>query len=184
MKDNKAPWILAAYALFAKGGPDALKVEVIARQVGKNKSSFYHYFANLDIFTDHLLDYHLERTKIIADKERQCKNVDPELIEVIIEVKQDLLFNRQLRIHRDNPKYCTCLQQAGHEVRGAILGIWADALNLNHQTYLAELVLNLSLENFYLQITEETLNYNWLSNYIRDLQTMVRAFQQNKPAGT
>ena len=55
-KDNKLPWILCGYNIFSKEGPKGLKIEVIARQVSKNKSSFYHHFADLEVFTEILLN--------------------------------------------------------------------------------------------------------------------------------
>jgi AcrR family transcriptional regulator len=47
--DPKQPWINHGYRTFAYEGPTGLKVERLARQVGKSKSSFYHLFADLDI---------------------------------------------------------------------------------------------------------------------------------------
>lgn len=37
----KLPWIIAGYDLFAKEGPKGLKIEVMASNVKKSKSSFY-----------------------------------------------------------------------------------------------------------------------------------------------
>ncbi|MEO1261159.1 MAG: TetR/AcrR family transcriptional regulator [Bacteroidota bacterium] len=177
MNQIKSIWILTGYKLFAAGGPNALKVEVISRQVKKSKSSFYHLFGDLEMFTGQLLNYHLKRAKIIAEKERQCRNVVPELLHVILEMKEDLLFNRQLRIHRNNEGFKNCFEKASQEVGEAIVGIWADELNLKGNSKLAHMVLNLAIENFYLQITPETLNYEWLVNYVNDLKLMVKEFE-------
>ena len=177
MNALKQPWILVGYEIFALEGPQGLKVEVLARRVNKNKSSFYHHFADLEVFTDILLQYHLERAKLIAEREKQCKNVVPELLHVLLECKEDLLFNRQLRIHRNVPSFKTCFEKASQEVGEAIIEIWAEAIGLKANTHLAHLVLNLSLENFYLQITPETLTYEWLVDYITQLKTMVKGFQ-------
>lgn len=179
----KKPWIIIGYELFAKEGPTGLKIETIAKKVNKSKSSFYHHFANREIFIDYLLTYHLKRTKIIAEKESLCKNVVPELCQVIVEFKQDLLFNRQLRIHRNNPQFRECFEKGAKEVSGAILGIWATALGLDGNAHLAQLVLNLSMENFYLQITEESLTYDWLVSYFNELKTMVNTFKRTNPIG-
>ena len=176
--DVQLPWIQVGYDIFAKEGPKGLKVEVIARHVNKSKSSFYHHFADVEIFTSRLLDYHLERARIIAQRERLCTNVVPELLNVLIEFKQDLLFNRQLRVHRNIPEFTQCFEQASNEVGEAIVDIWAEALGLTEDSNLALMVLKLSLENFYLQITDETLTYEWLENYIRDLQAMVAQFKK------
>ncbi len=177
---TKQPWILTGYDLFSKEGPKGLKVEVIARLTGKSKSSFYHHFADLDVFTELLLNYHLERAIVIADKEKLCKNVIPELLQLLIDVKQDLLFNRQLRINRSVPAFKLCFEKSNRYVSEAILPIWAEMLGVSNNSTLAQLVLNLSLENFYLQITDDTLTYEWLVSYVNELKMMVKAFQTHE----
>lgn len=174
---NQMPWISEGYQVFAQEGPTGLKVERLARSIGKNKSSFYHHFADLEVFTTFLLEHHLLRAEIIAEKESQCAHME-ELIEVLVEHKIDLLFNRQLRIHRQNQEFAACFQQTNQHVAESILGIWAQMLELTENSYLAALVLKLSLENFYLQITEETLNREWLLAYFQQLREMVREFKK------
>ncbi len=95
---TQVPWIKEGYRVFAGEGPPGLKVERLAKGVGKNKSSFYHHFADLEIFTSALLSYHLDQTKVVAGKEANCFTLE-DLIDVLTEHKVDLLFNRQLRIH-------------------------------------------------------------------------------------
>ena len=175
--DIKLPWIQAGYRLFAMQGPQGLKVEVIARQVQKSKSSFYHHFADLEVFMEHLLNFHLEQAAIIAEKERSCQNIDPELITVLVEHKQDLLFNRQLRVNREVATFKACFEKSNQFVAEAFLPLWVSELGLTHKPRLAQLVLGLAIENFYLQITEENLNHTWLAAYFRQINQMVAAFQ-------
>ncbi len=51
----------------------------------------------MQLFVEELLNYHLEQSKIIAEKEKLAQTIQPELIEILVEHKTDLLFNRQLR---------------------------------------------------------------------------------------
>lgn len=178
MKANHQLWIQEAYAIFAQEGPEGLKVERLARVVGKSKSSFYHHFIDLENFTQLLLDYHFERAKWIAEQERQCANVIPELLEFMLTIKTDLLFSRQLRIHRQASHFSQCFEATNKLVGEAIVGLWAKELGLTHNTKLANMVLMLSLENFYLQITKETLNYPWLEGYVLQLKHMVQEFDR------
>ena len=178
MKDLTLPWILEGYRTFAKDGPKALKVEALARKVGKNKSSFYHHFADMEVFKEFLLNYHLDRADMLAEKEANCKNVDPELFEVLIEFQEDLFFNRQLRVNRENTSFQKCCEKANQKVADAIIDIWAEALGLEDNSHLVLMILRLSLENFYLQITEKTLTYEWLERYVVDLQTMAKEFNR------
>ncbi|MBO0929940.1 TetR/AcrR family transcriptional regulator [Fibrella aquatilis] len=179
MKPIEQPWILAGYRLFAHEGPKGLTVEGLARVVGKSKSSFYHHFADLEVFTELLLRYHLNQVHRIAEQERQCQNVIPDLVNLLLTVKENLLFDRQLRIHRTIPAFKQCFDKSTGAVGEAISGIFADMLGLAHNSALTRMVLMLSLENFYLQLTPETLTYDWLVGYMHELQAMVRAFQAN-----
>ena len=99
--DNKEIWIKTGYEIFAANGKTGLKIEPLAKTVGKSKSSFYHHFADLDIFIDFLLKRHIQQSYIIANKEQKAENIDPELINILVEHKTDLLFNRQLRINQN-----------------------------------------------------------------------------------
>ena len=94
------------------------------------------------------------------------------------------MFNRQLRIHRENPAFEVCFQKTNDISAQALMGIWAEALGLQTQTYLAGLVLKLSLENFYLQITDETLNHQWLTRYFQEIQRMVSEFRKTEKLST
>ncbi len=50
MTENKDIWIKTGYEIFALSGENGLKIEVLAKKVGISKSSFYHHFADLEIF--------------------------------------------------------------------------------------------------------------------------------------
>ncbi len=176
-KEVQKPWIEYGYKVFAFEGPQGLKIERLSREIGKNKSSFYHHFADLEIFTSLLLDYHITQVILIAEKESYCKSIN-ELFDIIIEYKIYLMFNRQLRIHRINDEFEKCFVKTNEITVKSIIGIWAEMLGLKDNSYLAGLVLNLSLENFYLQITDETLNHTWLNNYINQLRELIFAFKK------
>lgn len=177
MKPNQQPWIEEGYTQFALEGPHSLKVEPLAQAVGKNKSSFYHHFADLEVFTEYLLKHHLAQAEILAKKEATAQNLE-ELITHLLEHKMDLLFNRQLRFHRDHPAFADTCQKVGNITTPAFIGLWAKIIGLEDNSYLAGLVLQLSIENFFLQINEDTLHQAWLRDYFKQQQRLVQAFKQ------
>ncbi|MEM9326415.1 MAG: TetR/AcrR family transcriptional regulator [Bacteroidota bacterium] len=176
MTDLQSPWVVQGYRTFALDGPARLKVERLAQEVGKNKSSFYHHFAELEVFKHHLLRYHLSQADIMAKKEANCQSHE-ELIDILLDHKLDLLFSRQLRVHRDNPDFLACFMKTNEITYQSFVRLWAQILGLEDDSYLAGLVLKLSLENLFLQITEQTLERSWLENYFSDIQGMVQAFK-------
>lgn len=176
-KDSRQEWVLTGYGIFAEEGPKGLKVEVLARKVNKSKSSFYHHFADMEIFTGFLLGHHLTRSKIIAEEEQKCLNIDPELINLLVSCKTDLLFNRQLRVYRTEPAFKDCLQKSDEIVSKGFISVLIKDLQLENNPKLAASLIDLALENFYLQVTEETLNVEWLSAYFTMLKKTVSQFK-------
>lgn len=181
MKEIEKSWVSKGYSIFAYDGPQGLKVERLSKAVGKNKSSFYHLFADLDVFIEQLLAHHINQAKLIAIKESNSKN-ETELIQVLIEHKIDLLFNRQLRIHRENQDFADCFNTINQITVPAILPVWKQIISIPENNELAQVVLNLSLENFYLQITNENLNETWLTAYFTTIKSMIRQFKHHHQA--
>jgi AcrR family transcriptional regulator len=174
--DHKEIWIRTGYAIFAQSGQAGLKIEPLAKQVGKSKSSFYHLFADLEIFIETLLKYHIEQSHRIARKERNAQTIDPELINVLVEHKTDLLFNRQLRINRNILAFNETLCQSNKIIGDAFKTAWSKDLNAQLSQKQIEGVFTLALENFYLQINADNINYEWLSDYFAKLKAVTNNF--------
>lgn len=172
--NTEKPWIEAGYKTFAREGLSGLKVEKLARLVQKSKSSFYHLFADVEIFTDCLLEYHIVRGKAIAEEAKCCKTMVPDMIALLLTLHDDLLFNRQLRIHRNNPDFKRTFELAHKPVEAALFSIWTASLGLEEKPHLARIILSLIIDNFYLRLTEETLTESWLIAYLAEIQMMVR----------
>lgn len=167
-------WIEAGYEIFAKEGPNGLKVEQIARKVGKSKSSFYHLFADTELFQEKLLEWHLERAVKIAERTELCKSLVPDQILLMIDLECDVLFNRQLRINRNNPAFQHCFEQANRKVEAAMMGIWADFFGLSGQPVVAQSIMKITTDNFYLRITEENLNYEWMLTFLYEIKNIIK----------
>lgn len=176
MEHKDQVWIKQGYNTFAYEGPSAVKIERLAKSVVKNKSSFYHFFADLEVFTSRLLQYHEQQAKEMARKEIVAKTED-DLTQIIVDHKLDLLFNRQLRIHRENTTFNNCFQKINKFSLPGLLPLWKVIIGLEENNYLAQAVLMLSIENFFLQITDETLNEEWIKAYFAKIREMVRLFK-------
>ncbi|MFZ4740730.1 MAG: TetR/AcrR family transcriptional regulator [Bacteroidales bacterium] len=176
MTFNKEIWIKIGYEIFSLSGKSGLKVEPLAKKVGKSKSSFYHFFADMESFIEELLTYHIDQSYIIAKKELMAKKINPELINIIVEHKTDILFNRQLRINRENKIFSDVLIKSNEIVGNAFVMLWVRDLGLKFTKKQLESIFELALENFYLQITPSNLNNKWLLDYFINLEKIVRNF--------
>jgi AcrR family transcriptional regulator len=178
MVDGKDIWIKTGYEIFAQSGVSGLKIESLARKVGISKSSFYHHFADLELFMEELLNYHMQQSYIIADKEKNAKKIDPDLIDILVEHKTDLLFNRQLRINRERKSFYETLNRSNQIAGNAFVLVWVKDLNLQFSQKQLEGIFELALENFYLQINLNNLNHLWLSEYFANLKRVICNFAQ------
>jgi AcrR family transcriptional regulator len=176
MINNKEIWIKTGYETFALLGQSGLKIEPLAKKVGISKSSFYHHFADIEIFVDFLLKHHLKQSYIIAEKEHKATNISPELINILVEHRYDLLFNRQLRINKDVKLFENTLLQSNKIVGNAFVMVWVKDLNLQLNQKQLEGLFELALENFYLQINSENLNHQWISDYFTNLKRIATNF--------
>ena len=173
---HKEIWIKTGYEIFALLGQNGLKIEPIAKKVGISKSSFYHHFADTDIFLEYLLEHHIQQSYIMANKEKLAQNIDPELINILVEHKTDLLFNRQLRVLRAHKQFNDILLKSNQITGDYFVMIWVKDISLKLNKQQLEGIFTLALENFYLQITPENINYNWLSNYFSNLKKIISNF--------
>lgn len=176
MTDNKDIWIKTGYEIFAKTGITGLKIETLAKKVGISKSSFYHHFTDMELFVEFLLKHHIQQANIIGEKENNAKTIDPELIEILVEHKLDLLFNRQLRINRDIKLYQETLRQSHKAAGNGFVMVWIKDLNLQLTQMQLEGIFELALENFFLQINTQNLNTHWLSAYFANLKRIAAKF--------
>ncbi len=126
---TQIPWIQKGYQIFAYEGPNGLRIERLSKEIGKNKSSFYHHFADLEIFIGILLRQHLDQGEVITDKEARCVSLE-DLVDVLTEHKVDLLFSRQLRIHRESTAFEACFVKTNEITVPAIIRIWSDIIEL------------------------------------------------------
>lgn len=175
--NGKSIWIEEGYACFARGGRSALRVEVMSQKTGISKSSFYHHFADTDVFMEHLLNLHRERALVMAEKERRAASIDPELIQILVDHKTDLMFSRQLRLANEVPQFAQTLSKTQQDIGRDFVKLWARELVWKGSIVQLEVLFSMALENFFLQITPERLEASWLREYFSSLQEKLRVFQ-------
>jgi AcrR family transcriptional regulator len=180
IKKEQQCWIETGYLLFALKGPDALKVEVLAKETGVSKSSFYYHFVDVDTFIDTLLVYHVQQVKLLSEAERACQNFNPAIFEVMVKHKVDLLFNRQLRVKRAEERYEKCLHTCTQVAGDSFFTLWSKDLNLPLDMQQLASIYYLALENFFLRITFENFTMEWLIEYFAELKNVLHEIQVRK----
>lgn len=177
MNNTKSLWIKIGYETLALEGEKELKIESLSKKIGISKSSFYYHFADIQLFVEELLNYHLEQSKIIAEKEKLAQTIQPELIEILVEHKTDLLFNRQLRFHQQQNEFRETLKKSNQIIGNEFVRIWATDLKLNLSVKQLESIFELALENFFLKINPENITSEWISDYFENLKRISQNFE-------
>lgn len=177
MTEKEELWIVKGYQVFATLGENGLKIEQLAKEVGISKSSFYHHFADIDFFLERLFMHHLDQSMVIAEKERKAKTIQPELINILLEHKTDLLFNRQLRINSNQPNYKQALMKSNAIIGNDFIQLWLTDTKLTLSEKQTEGLFELALENFFLQINSDNLTEKWLEDYFDNLKRICKNFE-------
>src|SRR5688500_2049134 len=99
MSKNSAKWIETGYNLFAIEGPEGVHIEKIARILGANKSSFYHFFGTLEIFFDELILHHYDKIDLALKDCKNARSLDPEYLDQVVQHKVAFMVQVQLARH-------------------------------------------------------------------------------------
>lgn len=177
------PWIEAGYSVFALQGPEALKVEQLARQVGISKSSFYHHFADLPVLIEVLLRYHQQRAQAMAVKAATCRSFNPDYVRIMVAHRLDLLFQRQLRMRRHELEYQECFNKAHHLVMEVVMPLWAESMGLPGQLPAAREMLAVVTDVFYQRLTNDNLTDEWVVDLLNEIEVFIRNAMKSQGAG-
>lgn len=177
MKEKRELWIKAGYEMFATKGQVGLQVEPISRIVGKNKSSFYHHFTDIEFFIDELLAFYLKQSKLMLEKESNAKNFNPDIINIFLEHKNDILFSKQLLINQQNEKFRKALLKSNEKVSDNYVILLKTDFNVNLKPKGIESFFELVSNDFFLQINEDNLNFDWLADYVINMKRLAKSLE-------
>ena len=179
MKNTEKPWIIIGHKTFAEKGPSAITVEGLARAVNKNKSSFYHHFVDLEIFTGRLLNYHFERSIMIIEKESRCEKIVPDLLTILVKHTYDILFHRQLLVNRSNIEFDDLYTKITNKGINSILRIWNKELGLPGHSSKGKRLLKMGIDDLFQRSTLRNLTVGHLESSFEELKLMARELRNH-----
>ena len=122
--DNKEKWIKTGYELFGEIGALALNVEKLSNLVGLNRSSFYHYFGDMEVFESALLWHHVERFKHFGLLMKDYTEFEQLFGEEIMQHKAELAFQRTLLINQSVARYKACSEDSRQYTEAKTYELW------------------------------------------------------------
>lgn len=177
-KTDKSVWLQHGYSLFAENGPSGLKVEILARLVGKSKSSFYHYFSDLESFIALMHKKHIARALEMVAVIEQAQTDHPDYVSVALSFKEDILFHRQLRFHRHIAEHLNCYTEAQSIIEPIVVSILAANHGLSDHKSVVRSYFQFALENFLFRATAPTIDAEWINAFMVEVTNLMKAIRQ------
>ena len=94
-------WVETGYVLLAESGPEGIQVEKMARILNANKSGFYHYFGDKEIYFSYIAEYHDQMGRNFAKEVEALKTFEPGYIELLLKYKIQLFAQMQMKKHKE-----------------------------------------------------------------------------------
>lgn len=171
--NSEQAWIQAGYAALAAQGLAGIHVEKLARELGLNKSGFYHYFGDRDTFLERLMEHHAYRGERVAHDMRFVKDFIPEFIHTLLLHKEGVLVHMQLVRHREHPILFRGFTTVNEVVDPVVIPLWASFTDLAHDLPLARQHYEMVRDMFYSRITASHMNYDYLHSLLHEARSVV-----------
>ena len=155
-------WIEQGYKLLGAEGFDGIKVERLARLLNLNKSGFYHYFGDRQSYLEALVQYHIGLARSIAVEISGLRNIDPDLLYLIVKHKLFFLVESQLLVKGRHALNCRNIDEAGDIINKELLALWGNTQGVPGDMSVAYGYLNIIRHFIYARIDAKNISYDFL----------------------
>ena len=173
-------WLEEGYLLFAKHGPDTVRVEKLARGIHMNKSGFYHYFGDQEGYWDELLRLHELKASAYLKDVALIRSIDPEYFQLLMKHKVSTLFHMQLMRMRINPAVARLIEVIDQEEERVLSDVWSDFLGIHERPQLAARYFDLVRGMFYSRITFANFEYPYLFELITEARALMQDLMESR----
>jgi AcrR family transcriptional regulator len=173
-------WIEAGYELFAVTGPKDFKVEKLASQLGMNKSGFYHYFVDREMFFADLMKYHCRMGEQFAGEVANLKNFDPGYFNLLLKYKTGLFVQMHLRKNMNNPVFRDGYEKVKKLNDLKQIPLWAKYLGIPGNYELASELMEIARDMVYTRLSIEMVNLELLTVMLGSIKKIVEKLSSKK----
>ena len=172
-QENSLKWIIKGYELLAVSGPDGVKVERIARMLNVNKSAFYHYFGDREIFFEQLMDHHDKIGVQFAKEVSELKSFNPGYPNLLIKYKTSVFIQMMLRKHKDVPVLYDTFIRVRNRNNKVQIPLWAKYIDIQ-DTKLAEELFDFTRDKIFSQMSITDLAPDSFSDMFEEIRLMIK----------
>src|SRR5690606_3593500 len=176
-KGSIETWMDAGYGIFSSEGPASIQVERLARCLNRNKSGFYYFFKDREVFLESLMDEHLRRLNSMTLQIRQIRHFDPEYLEFLIQHKEAFFFQIQLMKNRETGLFSSVLDIFNQRICAAVIPVWSDYLDASIEV--ADKLWGMTRDSMYCRATAANFNFSWLRELAGEARLIVN-FQDSQ----
>jgi AcrR family transcriptional regulator len=171
---NSTVFTEQGYYLFAREGIEGIHIEKIARMLRLNKSGFYHYFGDLEVYIAELLALHIIKANHFLGDVARIKSIDPEYLNLIIKHQVAIMFHMQLLRVKDNESFYRAARLID-EKEDVLLGdLWSEYLGIPDDTEVAIRYFNIVRDMFYARMSFQNMNYSFLLKHMTAAKTLMQ----------
>ncbi len=176
--NSKEQWIEIGYNVFAKEGLPGIRIEALARNLRLNKSSFYHFFGDLENYKAELIRYHFTKADHLVSDIALCTNFDPDFLNTVIRHKVSVVVHMQLVTNRTVPLFFNAYEKINDIVDPKAVPFWAAFIGIPHNPDLALQYWQVVRDMFYSRISLDNLNYAFLKNIVQEAKGIAEKMLQ------
>ena len=172
--NHASVWTEQGYSLFAEEGLDGIQVERLARILQLNKSGFYHYFGDMDVYCSELLRLHEKKVDNYFHEIRRIHTIDPEYFQVVAREKVIMMFHVQLLRCKNKPAFYKVAEMLDQKEGEILSDLWNEYLGFNGNADLTLRYFDIVRDKFYTRVSLQNLTYE----FVRDLLTEAKMLVQ------
>lgn len=173
---QKTKWIETGYRHFAEYGPSELKIKSIAHDACVSRTTFYHFYTDMEDFIDNLLEHHRERAKEVIAGFKKCKNYIPDVFKVIEANRTTFFFHRQLLIHKENPVFYLTYQVLNKLTDDIIFPLWAENFGFKGNSLVGKEIHRMLRDIWYLHLSPEDKTCEDFFEHAKQIRQQIQSF--------
>jgi AcrR family transcriptional regulator len=166
-------WLEEGYTIFAKEGMDGIQIERLARSVSLNKSSFYHYFGDLEGFYEALILLHEKNVTHFLQDVREVPNFDPGYLQLLIKHKLMIMFQVQILRYKTNHPFHKAGESLDYKINMAVRKVWSDFMFLDEHPDLAMRYYYIVRDMLYIRMNFRDLDYISLRDFMMSARRLL-----------
>jgi AcrR family transcriptional regulator len=175
---NLTVWTEQGYNLFAKEGMGGIQIGRLARILGLNKSGFYHYFGDLEVYCEELLKLHIIKANHFLADVTKIKSIDPEYLQLIVKYQIPIMFQIQLLRSEHNESFYKVARTIDEKEDALLADLWREYLGIPTDSEVAIRYFNFVRDMFYARMSLENMNYPFLLKFLSSAKAVVQQLNQ------